>query len=55
VYGNSYWPRDCLVDNQGLIQYNHAEDILDITKIETQITTKERTMQYKRYNKKLYK
>ncbi len=22
-YGNSYWPRDYLVDNQGLIRYNH--------------------------------
>jgi thiol-disulfide isomerase/thioredoxin len=23
AYGNSYWPRDYLVDNQGLIRYNH--------------------------------
>jgi len=23
VYGNSYWPRDYLVDNQGLIRHNH--------------------------------
>jgi thiol-disulfide isomerase/thioredoxin len=22
-YGNNYWPRDYLVDNQGLIRYNH--------------------------------
>ena len=23
AYGNNYWPRDYLVDNQGLIRYNH--------------------------------
>jgi thiol-disulfide isomerase/thioredoxin len=23
AYGNSYWPRDYLVDNQGLIRYSH--------------------------------
>ena len=23
AYGNSYWPRDYLVDNQGFIRYNH--------------------------------
>ena len=23
TYGNNYWPRDYLVDNQGLIRYNH--------------------------------
>jgi len=24
VYGNRYWPRDYLIDNQGLIRYNHV-------------------------------
>jgi len=23
AYGNNYWPRDYLVDDQGLIRYNH--------------------------------
>jgi thiol-disulfide isomerase/thioredoxin len=23
AYGNNYWPRDYLVDNQGIIRYNH--------------------------------
>ena len=23
AYGNNYWPRDYLIDNQGLIRYNH--------------------------------
>ena len=23
AYGNTYWPRDYLIDNQGLIRYNH--------------------------------
>jgi thiol-disulfide isomerase/thioredoxin len=24
AYGNTYWPRDYLIDNQGLIRYNHV-------------------------------
>ena len=24
AYGNRYWPRDYLIDNQGLIRYNHV-------------------------------
>ena len=32
AYGNNYWPRDYLIDNQGLIRYNHiGEDGYDQT------------------------